>query len=87
VCAVVNPVCKAAFLLNASVTFLSLLGLPGVARVVAFFVVLLSVGVMASGLVALFQYNGEIVDAAVQLLNPDGRKDDVPLSAFLFMFF
>ncbi|KAF7328383.1 hypothetical protein MVEN_02553900 [Mycena venus] len=54
----------AAVLLSASVTFLSLPGLHNIARVVALVVVLLAAGAMASGLVALFRYKAELVEAA-----------------------
>ncbi|KAJ7362301.1 hypothetical protein DFH08DRAFT_910723 [Mycena albidolilacea] len=64
----------AAVLLSASITFLSLPGLDHIARVVALVVVLLAAGAMASGLVALFRYKSELVDAArpvaVSSLNP-----------------
>lgn len=71
---VVDSVCKAAVLLSASITFLSLPGLDHIARAVALVVVLLAAGAMASGLVALFRYKSELVDAArpvaVSSLNP-----------------
>ncbi|KAJ6454152.1 hypothetical protein C8R45DRAFT_846631 [Mycena sanguinolenta] len=59
----------AAVLLSASVTFLSLPGLHSIARAVALAVVLLAAGAMASGLVALFRYKAELVDAASTPVN------------------
>ncbi|KAF8212791.1 hypothetical protein K438DRAFT_1902762 [Mycena galopus ATCC 62051] len=57
----------AAVLLSASVTFLSLPGLDSIARAVVLAVVLLAAGAMASGLVALFRYKAELVDAAAPM--------------------
>ncbi|KAJ7111754.1 hypothetical protein C8R44DRAFT_252675 [Mycena epipterygia] len=71
--------CKAALILSASITFLSLPGLDSIARTVALVVVLLTVGSMASSLVALFRYKGELAlagaaaraqPAAAAQLNP-----------------
>ncbi|KAJ7224955.1 hypothetical protein B0H12DRAFT_1149639 [Mycena haematopus] len=59
----------AAVLLSASVTFLSLPGLPSAARTVVLAVVLLAAGAMASGFVALFRYKAELVDAAAAPVN------------------
>jgi hypothetical protein len=67
-----TSVCKAAVLLSASVTFLSLPGLHNIARVVALVVVLLAASSMASSLVALFRFKAESQPAAATAvqLNP-----------------
>ena len=59
-----TPVCKAAILLSASIAFLSLPGLDGIARVAALVVVLLAACAMASSLVALFRFKAELTEAA-----------------------
>lgn len=61
---------KAAILLSASITFLSLPGLDNIARLAALVVALLAACSMASGLVALFRYKSELAEPAAAQLNP-----------------
>ncbi|KAK7039381.1 hypothetical protein R3P38DRAFT_475890 [Favolaschia claudopus] len=70
----------ASILLSASVTFLSLPGMHNVARAVAFGVVLLTAGAMASGLVALFRYKAELV---VEAARPAMGGGAVPVNSFV----
>lgn len=55
--------CKAAIILSASVTFLSLPGLDSVARVAGFVTILCSAASMASSVVALFRYKADLEHA------------------------
>lgn len=62
---------KAAIVLSASVTFLSLPGLDNVARVAGLIAVLFSTFSMASTVVALFKYKAD-AERAVSLVGTEG---------------
>ena len=55
-----SPLWKAAILLSASVTFLSLPGLDNIARVAGFVAILFSSFSMVSTLVAIFKYKADL---------------------------